>query len=246
MEKLQANRVVDGLDLGIKTKNKKQKNFNIRNRKKNNKENYKNSNVTKKSNNILFEKFLFAVKSHKFSYIIYSLFLVTLITLAFLTFSNNTYFVFLKRPKVIENGFLLAIIIALFLLLMYVNFTLETILPLSSKNRPLKNENKVFKEEDKILEKDKKRKKNKLFIQKNAKKYDFKLYFIIFIQILALILAFDIQSLWLCVFICFCTFFTLFIKLFKSKKVQNKIVDIVIILNYLCILLSFYFIYLYN
>lgn len=246
MEKLQANKVISDINIGLNNNNSTLKNSQRKPSLTNRKENVKNNKSNKKSNNLMFEKFLVVFKTCKISYIICCLLMTSVIVFAFLMFSNNTYFVFLKRPKILENGYLLATIISLFSVLLFLNFVLETQFGLGKEILVKNKENKNVIEKNEILKTNKKHKNIKLFSKKSAKKYNFKAYFAIFIQLLLLMLAFNIHSLWLCVFISFCSFFTLFIHLYKTKTIQNKIFDIVLILNYLCILLSFYFIYLYN
>jgi len=246
MEKLQANKTLNKIDLKIDANNG---NIFSRHRNKENiNDKIKTKNNLQKSNWIkcIFKKVAISFNENKFSFIAFSVLLILNSVLVFMTFSNSTYFMFLKRPKILENGFMLSLIIFLFLLLLYSNFLLETLLNLSNKIIDENPKNDVIKRDNEKVPKQKKYKKSAYFNKKSIKNYKFKLYFLIFVQILALVISFHIQCLWLCVFISFCIFFTIFLHLFKTLKKQNRIFDIVLILNFLCVLLSFYFIYLYN
>lgn len=180
---------------------------------------------------------------------VFILFLLTSV-FCFVTFINNPYFIFLMRPKVLGNGELLSVTIFIFLSLLFINFVCGIFVK-DNKNSSVTNEDKNIKIQEKSFLKEnikntKKLKKIQKFDKNLLKKHNFKLIFLIFLEILFLILAFNLHFLWLCVFICFITFFTLFVLLYKSKKSQNKILSIILLLNFVCILLSFYFIYLLN
>lgn len=312
MEKLEVKKTIK-TEQNKNNKDEKSLNFlNSKNKKKLINEQKKHKNIKKNPSKLkIFLKnsnIISILNKNKTSIIILFILLFLTTVLCFITFSNNTYFMFLNRPKILENGFLLSLIIFIFLLLLVANFILQVYLNdksnnlkdgdknnidklefkpniLSSnlinknpennneksylninefnneenfKNLEIKSNSFVKKtnqnivkstfqnkklENKKIKEKDK---KISFSIKNSLKINNFKQYFIIFLQFLILVLAFHLQILWLCVFISFCTFFSLFILLYKFKKVQNKIFCVILLLIDICILLSFYFIYLLN
>ncbi len=204
---------------------------------------------------------------------------IVLCILCIIAFSNNPYYLFLNRPKILKNSSLLIIMMILFLVLLFSSFIsnlsdIAKIKKLSDrqnisiiKNIELNNKKEVIKSYDKknlnnkneltFIKQKKAAQKNNIekciknenvlkINEKYKKSINFKQYILIFSLFLSIILFFSWHVLWFCVFICFAIFFALFTLLYKSNGKKSRIFCLVLLLNFVCILLSFYFIYLLN
>ena len=264
MEKLQATPKTKNLTKGnIITKRNNDIVFDKKNKKTNKnfeKNQQKNKDLSKK-----FNKMCYCIKNvwceNKVKILTFSILFVATIIFNFFIISNTSFYVFLKKPKILENATLLQMINFIFLLFLIAIFIYEIYLDqsklLKQSNQKIdlkakdfdaeidvnldKNTNKTFFKTNK--------KNNKIHkkITKNHKNYAiFKQILIIFSLFLILLLSFWLKLLWLCVFVSFIIFFSLFVLLYRLKHKSSKIFCIVLILVKICILLSFYFIYLLN
>ena len=231
---------------------------------KKNKKNHINQQKNKKklnNSNIFFCCIKHAWSNNKSKIITFILLFAIAIILNFSIISNTSYYVFLKKPKILENAITIQLVNTLFLTLLFGLYIFETYLDelklykkCTSKNESCNANFDINKLQkiDKNTKTDidgKSTKKNKIFkkIAKNRQKNtNFKQFLIIFSLFLILLLAFLIKLLWLCVFIAFIIFFSLFVLLVRLKHKKTKIFCIVLILADICILLSFYFVYLLN
>ena len=171
-------------------------------------------------------------------------------------FSNNTYYVFIKKPQILSNAFLLALIFTILSMSTFAHLCIYLFFNYKNKcdlynNKSILNDKILENTEQKNVESGKKRKFNKYknngkiaeIIQNNA---IFFKYFSIFLIFLILLLSFALRFLWICAFVSFIIFFVFLYQLFKASNKYLKIVCALQILTSVCNLLSFYFLYLLN
>ena len=225
----------------------------------------KNKSIAKKKNDFKqssmykwLKEILCIIKTCKVLVIsVFLLFCLTILASS-LTISNNGYYMFLNRPKILQDAGLLLSIIIIFLTILLVHFV-TNLISISKRNGSkyfdafLNTEQQTNKNEhyNKIDDKLKNNKNSKKTLSKSHKKEiiktcNYRQYLFIFLSFLAITLLFHLHLLWGCVFVCFAVFFSLFVLIFKSHGKISKIISIVLLLNFVCILLSFYFIYLLN
>ena len=240
MEKLQATKKQKTLDLN---KNKKSKNIKNNTKK-----------IKQKAKNNLFLK---AFEKNKARFISLTCFYIVTLVLAIISFSNNGYYSFLSKPKVLENSNILIFMIVLLVTMLFLHYILQSVF--DEKKQYIKEEKTQVdfeKNQEKINQK--KQEKSKVVditkksifakirekICKNDRK--FAVFISIFVFLLLIILFFNLFVLWICAFLSFLVLFSC-IKIFmRSKCFSLRLLSVAIFLNAFCLLISFYFVYLLN
>ena len=205
--------------------------------------------------NSRFEKFL-NFEHNKVLLITFLILFLMASLFSYYIFSNNTYYVFIKKPQILSNAFLLALVLTILSMLTFAHLCIYLFFNYKNKSDLPNNKTNL---DDKILEnneqkidentKEKKFKKYKnkgkiaKILQNNAVFFK---YFSIFLIFLILLLSFALRFLWLCAFVSFIIFFMFLCQLFKAGNKYLKIVCALQILTSVCNLLSFYFLYLLN
>lgn len=227
MEKLQVS----------KSKNKAK----IKPNSKNNPNFKKTKNAISKKQSLKNNLYLQTLLNSKFASILIFIAFCLCIVLCFTIFSNNAYYIFLNRPKILENSATLIILIVLFLSLLFLTYFFNVFVNVKSFENNQKKAGSFNQSEN--VDFDKNYPKFAKNIVKNA---NFKQIFAIFVLFLLLFVVFCFHWLWVCTLISFIIFFVIFVLLIKGKTRANKITYFVLLINQFCILCSFYLIYLLN
>ena len=215
------------------------------------KNNKKGNKKAKNSNKI--QNFFVLIKKNKFKTISLVVFNLLVLIASILVFSKNSFYEYLSRPKILENSFVIIALFSVFSITLFVHFVLK-LQNLNYKGNEIKNvgnnecnlditnpQNK-----HKIVDISKKNIVIKIFEKISQKSNVAIIYLMVYSLLLVVLLSFSLYVLWLCVFLLFFVFFVN-IKIFMdSRRIDEKIVGIILVLNSLCILLSMYLIYLLN
>lgn len=196
----------------------------------------------KKYNNFI-EKLQKTIKNSQFfsiiqkkyvNFLVLFAFLVLITTLCLITFLHNDFYNFIARPKVLESSAVIVLIILFLSILVFAFYVSNAFYQSKSKLQKTDNENK------KVTDLKIKNRKIK-FLKKEIFMYVF-----LYCCLCLLFLFFSIKVLSVCVIFSFFVFIDCLAIFISSKKLWQKMFLMPVLLDAICLFLSFYFMFLLN
>lgn len=228
MEKIVASKRIKQQDFLAK-KNKKIKNNNHNQKLSKIKNNIKNISKTIKNS-----QFFNVFCKNYVNFIVLFAFLILTIVLCLITFLHSEFYVFMARPKVLKSP-----VVVIFLVL----FLAVSIFAFYVLNVFYQNKICLKKEDDKTesIKGPKVKNKKAKFFKKEIFKYIF-----LFCLLCLLFLFFSIKVLSFCVVISFLVLVDCLLFAVSSKPLWQRLFMVAVLLDALCLFLSFYFVFLLN
>lgn len=232
---------------GKSIKNQQQKNHIKKNQK--NKKNKKNKQKTRKNTD-----FLSLFKQIYKDFLIIGICFVICSVLDIVIFLNNDYYNFLNRPKPISSS-IVVFVLLMFLILLNLFFNIITSKHFLKSPDNIAHENKIVDsskehqnaENIHVHDISSKSKISKYFHKFFSKKFPLEKY-LPFVFVAGILLSFMAKCLWLCAFFSFCIFFDYILCIIKYCKCKYpiKVACSLMLLFSICVLLSFYLLYMLN
>lgn len=228
MEKIVASKRTNKENFLIKNNNK------TKNKNQNQKSSKIRNNIKNISKTIKNSRFFAIIHQNYINFIVLFAFLILTIVLCLITFLHNEFYIFMARPKVLKNPSMVIFLVLLLAIFIFVLYVLNVFYHHKTK----------FKNDDinKNHVANLKVKKSKANI---FKKEMFK-YVCLFCCLCLMFLFFSTKILSVCTVLSFFVLVDCFVLFVGSKVLWQRLFSLAILLNAICLFLSFYFVFLLN